>query len=100
MPPELEAALTAHGGLFGFGALFVLKLGDMAWKYFRDREKLTDDSIKDLKCELEKTREALALAQSDMHKLKLDLRRCFYAVKKISGENWAKIADEFKNSEI
>lgn len=89
--------LAEKSGLAGFAALFILKLGEMLWTYFRRREKITDESIKELKAALEKNTFTLSATQTEMQKLKLDLRKCFFAIKKTSGENWARIASEMQS---
>jgi hypothetical protein len=94
---ELQKLLLEQGSALGFGALFLLKTGEMVWKYLRRKEKITEDSISHLKCALEKNTAELVSSQVEMKKLKLDLRRAFYAIKKLSGASWVQIAEEMRN---
>ena len=94
---QIQKILLEQGSALGFFALLLLKAGEMIWSYFRTREKVTDDSIQQLKCALEKNTATLLTAQVEMQKLKLDLRRAFYAIKKLSGADWVKIAEEMRN---
>lgn len=93
--PEIERYLTDHGGLGAFGALLVLKVGEMIWHYFQSR----DASLKKLQVALEKNTVTLTAIQSDLKKFKVDMRRAFIALKKVSGDKWAEIAREFDDLE-
>lgn len=94
---ELTKTLVEHGGAAGFGALFLLKLGEMVWNYLKNREKLTDDTLTALKVALEENTAEMHVVQNEMCKLKLDLRRCFFVLKKVAGDNWPKLAEEMRN---
>ncbi len=92
MTPELAQMLWEKGGTAGIGILILFKIGEWIVGYFRAKEKTTDDSIKALM-------DSLSLTRVEIKKLKLDLRRCFYALKKVSGDAWPKIAEELKQFE-
>lgn len=103
---ELDNFLAAHGWV-GIAALIVLKLGEMIWNYFRKRERLTDGNIsalrlsyKELKIAIDSNTRAQLGQSEDIKKIKTDLRRCFFAVKKLSGDSWAEIAAEMKEMGI
>lgn len=89
----LEHYLTDHGGFGAFAALLVLKIGEMIWSYFRNR----DASLADLKCALEKNTITMAAIQNDLKKFKHDLRRAFIAIKHVSGDKWPEIVKEFED---
>ena len=92
----IENYLTEHGGLGAFCALILLKVGEMIWNYFKNRERVTDDTLKKLVFELQQTNLALNSMQADVKKLKLDLRRAFYALKRLSGKDWPSVAEELR----
>lgn len=94
---ELAQLLVEKGGAFGIIALLLLKVGEMIWGYFRNREKLTNDQLDQLKLAIKENTEALARSRSEMKKLKLDLRRCFFVLKRLTGESWPEIANEMKH---
>lgn len=94
---EIETYLTDHGGFGAFAALIVLKLGEMIWGYFKNRERVTDSTLRKLACDLEKTQMTLVAIQSDLRKFKLDMRRAFHALRKIAGKDWPEVAEEIRN---
>jgi hypothetical protein len=93
----VESFLTDHGGMGAFVALILLKVGEMLWSYFRNRNKVTDETLQELKCALEKNTITLNAIQSDLKKFKLDLRRAFHAIRRLSGKDWANISEELRN---
>lgn len=95
---ELERLLTDHGGMGAFAALIILKIGELIWSYLKTRDKVTDDSIHELKCSVEKAVQQMAHVQSQLHKVNLDLRKAFYALKKVLGPvRWAEVSEEMRH---
>lgn len=87
----IERYLTEHGSVGAFGALLILKIGEMIWNYFRSR----DASLTDLKAALEKNTLTMSAIQMDLKRFKKDLHRAFKALKKVSGDKWPEIVKEF-----
>lgn len=86
-----EHYLTDHGGMGGFLALAALKIGEMIWKYFRDR----DANFQTLQASVEKENIILLSIQGDVKKMQTDLNRAFTILKKLSGDKWAEFARDF-----
>jgi hypothetical protein len=89
--PELERFLTDKGGLGAFGALLILKVGEMIWHYFQSR----DASLQSLQCALEKNTVTLVAIQGDLKKYKVDINRAFTILKKVSGDKWPEYIRDF-----
>ena len=95
MSPEIMNLVLEKGGSLGILFLVILKLGEVIWNAWRAKEKVTEDSIKELKLALEKSsRENITLI-NDMHKLRVDVKRCFIALKHLSGDKWPEISNKF-----
>lgn len=88
----VEKFLTEKGGLGAFGALLILKVGEMVWHYIQSR----DANLKSLQCAVEKNHKTLVAIQHDLKRFKIDLRRAFHALKKVSGDDWHEIAEEIE----
>lgn len=91
--------LSDRGGFGAFAALLVLKIGEMVWNYFRQKEKITADSLAELKMALAKNTDMTTHLSMDIAKLKLDLQRCFFALKHITGDEWDEIVAKIKSKE-
>jgi len=87
-----EHFISDHGGLGAFTALLVLKIGEIIWHYFQSR----DSKLNDLKCALERNTITMLAIQKDLRTFKTDLRRAFFALKKVSGDDWPEIAEEIE----
>jgi hypothetical protein len=69
----------------------------MIWNYLKAKEKMTDDTLQGLKAALEKNSDLLAKSNQEISKLKIDLNRCFFAIKHVAGPEWDKISERIRN---
>lgn len=91
--PELERILTEHGGAVGFVALLALRLGELIWGYFKNR----DSKVDALKTALDSNLLAVRDVQKSLEDFRIDLRRAFFAIKTVSGDKWGSIAQELED---
>lgn len=96
MTPEIVQMIWEKGGVLGIGLLILFKIGEWVFTAFRAKQKLTDEGIKTLKDSLDKNTAAQAVMQEDNRKMKIELRKVYFALKATAGASWAKIADDMK----
>lgn len=96
---QLLSLLAEKGGSIGVALLILIKIGEMIWNYFRVREKLTNDALIQLKADLKANTEAQAVTQSEMKKLKKDLRRAYFLLRKALGDAFDDSIDEILEKE-
>jgi hypothetical protein len=98
MFPVIEQFLTEKGSLGAFLCLIILKLGEYVFHFIRNRVKVTDDTLVALKVSLDKNTLELAATQVEVKKFRQDLRKAFFAIKKVAGdEGWAKLSSEMND---
>lgn len=67
---------------------------EFIWNAFKKKAEVSEQTLKQLAESLQRLETELKVTRADLgdvHKLKLDLRRYFLAVKTIAGEKWPEI---------
>lgn len=95
---ELFELLSSANGIPALCVLvtlfLLLKIGEFVWKLIEQKDKLKDDTVKELSDALKKNTQTLDEMKpllSEIPKMKIDLRRYFTAMKIISGDKWKEV---------
>lgn len=94
---QLAQLIAEKGNLIGVGTLIALKLCEYLWAWIKAKEKLTQQSIIDLKEELSKSNNTLVATQIEIKKLRVDMRKAFIVIKELAGDSWPRMADKMKD---
>lgn len=84
--------------------MILLRVAEFLWRMKEKRESISEQDLRDLTRAVQDSTlamkmidlrlKAIEASNSDLPKLKNDLRRVYTALKEISGDDWSRIRDE------